>query len=71
MRGVRMNNIGHQLKKMRLNREIEIEKLAILSGLNTATISAIEEGELDVQVSTLAKISDVLNCSFSIGDVSI
>ncbi|WP_066062473.1 helix-turn-helix domain-containing protein [Neobacillus soli] len=66
-----MNNIGHQLKKMRLNREIEIEKLAILSGLNTATIFAIEEGELDVQVSTLAKISDVLNCSFSIGDVSI
>jgi transcriptional regulator with XRE-family HTH domain len=66
-----MNNIGHQLKKMRLNREIEIEKLALLSGLTTGTIAAIEEGELDVQVSTLAKISDVLNCSFSIGDVSI
>ncbi|MDR7236784.1 helix-turn-helix domain-containing protein [Neobacillus drentensis] len=66
-----MNNIGHQLKKMRLNREIEIEKLALLSGLNAGTIAAIEEGELDVQVSTLAKISDVLNCSFSIGDVSI
>ncbi|MEH7502670.1 helix-turn-helix transcriptional regulator [Neobacillus drentensis] len=66
-----MNNIGHQLKKMRLNREIEIEKLALLSGLNAGTIEAIEEGELDVQVSILAKISDVLNCSFSIGDVSI
>lgn len=66
-----MNNIGHQLKQMRLNREIEIEKLALLSGLNAGTIAAIEEGELDVQVSTLAKISDVLNCSFSIGDVSI
>jgi transcriptional regulator with XRE-family HTH domain len=66
-----MNNIGHQLKKMRLNREIEIEKLALLSGLNAGTIAAIEEGELDVQVSILAKISDVLNCSFSIGDVSI
>ena len=66
-----MNHIGHQLKKMRLNREIEIEKLALLSGLPAGTIAAIEEGELDVQVSTLAKISDVLNCSFSIGDVSI
>jgi transcriptional regulator with XRE-family HTH domain len=66
-----MNNIGHQLKKIRLNREYEIEKLASLSGLNAETIAAIEEGELDVQVSTLAKISDVLNCSFSIGDVSI
>ncbi|MFJ7726367.1 helix-turn-helix domain-containing protein [Neobacillus sp. NPDC097160] len=66
-----MNNIGHQLKKMRVNREIEIEKLALLSGLNAETIAAIEDGELDVQVSTLAKISDVLNCTFSIGDVSI
>ncbi len=66
-----MNNIGHQLKKMRLNREIEIEKLASLSGLTAGTIAAIEEGELDVEVSILAKISDVLNCTFSIGDVSI
>ncbi|WP_312469541.1 helix-turn-helix transcriptional regulator [Neobacillus sp.] len=66
-----MNNIGHQLKKIRLNRELEIEKLAILSGLHAETIAGIEEGELDIQVSTLAKISDALNCTFSIGDVSI
>ncbi|MFJ5714807.1 helix-turn-helix domain-containing protein [Neobacillus sp. NPDC093127] len=66
-----MNNIGHQLKKIRLNREMEIEKLASLSGLHTETIAAIEDGELDVQVSTLAKISEALNCIFSIGDVSI
>ncbi|MGG3467001.1 helix-turn-helix transcriptional regulator [Neobacillus pocheonensis] len=66
-----MNNIGHQLKKIRLNREIEIDKLASLSGLNAETIAAIEEGDLDVQVSILAKISNALNCSFSIGDVSI
>ncbi|MEO2076188.1 MAG: helix-turn-helix transcriptional regulator [Bacillus sp. (in: firmicutes)] len=66
-----MNNIGHQLKKIRVNRELEIETLASLSGLDADLISAIEDGELDIQISTLAKISDVLNCSFSIGDVSI
>ncbi|WP_413299232.1 helix-turn-helix transcriptional regulator [Bacillus sp. 1P10SD] len=66
-----MNNIGHQLKKIRVNREIEIERLASLSGLDADLITAIEDGELDVQVSTLAKISEALNCSFSIGDVSI
>jgi predicted transcriptional regulator len=66
-----MNNIGHQLKKIRVNREIEIEKLASLSGLDADLITAIEDGELDVQISTLAKISEALNCSFSIGDVSI
>ncbi|MDR6123235.1 helix-turn-helix transcriptional regulator [Neobacillus drentensis] len=66
-----MNNIGHQLKKIRVNREIEIERLASLSGLDADLITAIEDGELDVQISTLAKISEALNCSFSIGDVSI
>jgi transcriptional regulator with XRE-family HTH domain len=66
-----MNNIGHQLKKIRVNRELEVETLASLSGLDADLISAIEDGELDVQISTLAKISEALNCSFSIGDVSI
>ncbi|HLO11642.1 MAG TPA: helix-turn-helix transcriptional regulator [Pseudoneobacillus sp.] len=66
-----MNNIGHQLKKIRVNREIEIERLASLSGLDADLITAIEDGDLDVQISTLAKISEALNCSFSIGDVSI
>lgn len=66
-----MNNIGLQLKNIRNNRELEIENLAVLSGIHADTISAIEAGELDVQISTLAKLSDVLNCSFSIGDVSI
>jgi transcriptional regulator with XRE-family HTH domain len=66
-----MNNIGHQLKKIRVNREIEIERLASLSGLDADLITGIEDGELDVQISTLAKISAALNCSFSIGDVSI
>jgi transcriptional regulator with XRE-family HTH domain len=66
-----MNNIGHQLQKIRTNREMEIENLALLTGINADTLSAIEAGKLDVQISTLAKLSDVLNCSFSIGDVSI
>jgi transcriptional regulator with XRE-family HTH domain len=66
-----MTNIGHQLKKIRLNREMEIEKLASLSGLEAEKISAIEDGEMDVQVSDLYKISDVLRCSFAIGDMSI
>ncbi|MCL6572251.1 MAG: helix-turn-helix transcriptional regulator [Bacillus sp. (in: Bacteria)] len=66
-----MDNIGIQLKKIRLNREMEIDKLAWLSGLNAGTIAAIEEGDLDIQVSILTKISEALNCTFSIGDVSI
>ncbi|MEW9050628.1 MAG: helix-turn-helix transcriptional regulator [Neobacillus sp.] len=66
-----MNHIGLQLQKIRTNRELEIENLALLTGINADTLSAIEEGKLDVQISTLAKLSDVLNCSFSIGDVSI
>lgn len=66
-----MNSIGHQLKKIRLNRELEIEKLAYISGVNSETIAAIEEDTIDVQLSTLAKLSDALRCSFSVGDMSI
>lgn len=66
-----MNTIGHQLKKIRLNREWEIEKVAILSGLSPETVIAIEEDEIDVQVSTLAKLSDALKCAFLVGDMSI
>ncbi|MDP4084101.1 MAG: helix-turn-helix transcriptional regulator [Bacillota bacterium] len=66
-----MDKIGNQLKEARIRQELERERLALLTGLNVETIAAIEEGALDVQISTLYKLSDVLKCSFEIGDISI
>ncbi|MED1472341.1 helix-turn-helix domain-containing protein [Bacillus salipaludis] len=62
-----MNPIGRQLRKIRINREMEREKLALLAGISVETIAAIEEEEMDVQVSALYKLSDALNCTFAIG----
>lgn len=66
-----MHSVGQQLKNIRLNRRMEIEKLAQLSGVTVETIRAIEENKLDVNVSILARLSDILRCTFAIGDISI
>lgn len=67
----RMDKIGSQLKEARIRQELETERLALLTGLNVETITAIEEGTIDAQISTLYKLSDALKCSFEIGDMSI
>ncbi|CAG9620003.1 helix-turn-helix domain-containing protein [Sutcliffiella rhizosphaerae] len=66
-----MNHIATQLKNARTRQDIEVDQLAVLSGLSADTIHAIESGTIDVQVSTLRKLSEVLRCSFSVGDMSI
>lgn len=66
-----VKQIGNQLKNARTRQEIEIDQLAMLTGLPADTIAAIEAGTLDVQVSTLHKLSEVLRCSFAVGDMSI
>jgi predicted transcriptional regulator len=66
-----VNIIGNQLITARTRRGIDQENLALLTGLNVYDIAAIEAGTVDVQVSTLHKLSEALKWSFSIGDVSI
>lgn len=66
-----MKHIANQLKNARTRQDIEIDRLAALTGLPADTIAAIEAGTLDVQISTLSKLSEILRCSFSIGDLSI
>ncbi|WML44298.1 helix-turn-helix transcriptional regulator [Neobacillus sp. PS3-40] len=66
-----MNNIGYQLKQARLKHQMDQEELAFLTDLHVETISAIEEEMVDVQVSILYKLSHVLKCTFSIGDMTI
>ncbi|HJV17876.1 MAG TPA: helix-turn-helix transcriptional regulator [Bacillales bacterium] len=66
-----MHLIGQQLKEARLKKQLNRDELANLTGLKEETIADIEEGKMDTQISTLYKISDVLKCSFVIGDMSI
>jgi transcriptional regulator with XRE-family HTH domain len=66
-----MNNVGQQLKKARIQQVMEHQELASRSGVDLETIKAIEEGRLDVGISTLYQLSRALNWVFTIGDVSI
>lgn len=64
-------NVGEQLRTARVRQDLKIEELAACSGVHIDTIKGIEEGLLDVNLSTLYKLSQALRCSFAIGDMSI
>jgi transcriptional regulator with XRE-family HTH domain len=66
-----MNSIAQQLVKIRTLKGWEVEEFANVVGLDTETITKLEQGLLDPQISILEKITKTLNCSFNIGDVSI
>lgn len=66
-----MNSVAKQLVQMRTLKGWEIEDFAQAVGLDTDTITKLEQGIIDPQLSVLEKITKSLNCSFKIGDVSI
>lgn len=57
-------NISKNIRKYRLNKEMSIQKLAELSGLDNHTIWAIENGHREnPTIDTLTKIANVLYVS--------
>ncbi|WP_442597228.1 helix-turn-helix domain-containing protein [Neobacillus sp. D3-1R] len=66
-----MNTIGKQIVQMRTLRGWDVDQFANVVGLDTETVQNLEKGLLDPQLSILEKITNTLNCSFKIGDVSI
>lgn len=63
--------IAQQVEKMRTLKGLEIEEFANKVGLDTETVSKLEQGLIDPQISILEKITKAYNWSFKIGDVSI
>lgn len=57
--------IGSAVKKIRKEKSVTIEKIAIDTGLSPATISYLENATLkDIKMSTLFKIIDYLKIDF-------
>ena len=52
--------IGREIKQFRLKRDWRQADLATVANLPTRTIGRIERGEVDVRISTLAKIAKAL-----------
>ena len=56
--------INKNLKRIRTNNKLSINKLATLSGINKSTISEIESNKiLNPSTNTLIKLSEALGCS--------
>jgi len=57
-------NISKNIRRYRINKEMSIQKLSELSGLDNHTIWAIENGERkNPTINTLTKIANVLTIS--------
>lgn len=60
-----MDNLGQQLKTLRIRRGLSQRKLAALAGVSNATVSLIEHGRTDPSMGLLKKILDSLGVSFA------
>jgi transcriptional regulator with XRE-family HTH domain len=63
--------IAQQVVNMRKLKGLEIDEFASMAGLDSETVSSLEQGLIDPTISTLEQITRAFNWSFKIGDVSI
>ena len=59
------NQLGGNLKRLRLKNELSQEKLGEISSLHRTYVSSIERGERNVSLENLAKLTRALGCSFN------
>ena len=53
-------NIGEALKKLRVNNNLSMQELATLAEIEKSQIYRIENGKVDVRISTLYLLADTL-----------
>ncbi len=59
------DNIGHKLRKHRKSLHLSLSDLSRLSGVAVPALSHIENGNRDVKLSTLVRLSDALRIDLS------
>ncbi len=57
---------GKQVKKLRLEKGLSQEALALLADLDRTYIPSIEKGERNVSITVIEKIANALNVKISI-----
>jgi transcriptional regulator with XRE-family HTH domain len=58
-----LQKFGRNVRKQRAAAGMTQERLAELAELNVRTIQKIEAGEVNILITTLARIADALKCS--------
>ena len=57
--------IGQRIKKMRIEKGLSQERLALLSDLDRTYIPSIENGKRNISITVLEKLSNALDISVS------
>jgi len=60
------NNIGVALRKLRIDKNLSMQDLATLAEIEKSQIYRIENGKVDVRVSTLAILAETLKVDINI-----
>lgn len=55
-----------QIKQVRKDQKISQRRLSAITGISTQTISRLEQGQEDIQVSTILKILDAFGMSLEL-----
>ncbi|MEY3922341.1 MAG: hypothetical protein RL634_2102 [Bacteroidota bacterium] len=58
-----IKKLGNNIRKIRMDKNLSVEKLSLESGMAYSQISRIELGKRNPTAFTLYKISNSLNCS--------
>src|SRR5690625_7145470 len=60
-----MDDIGKQIKKLRLEREMTLKDVSEKTGLSIGFLSQVERGKSSITLQSISKISDALEVSRS------
>ena len=56
---------GKKIKKLRVQKGLSQEKLALIAGIDRTYIPAIEKGERNISISIIERLADGLNVEIS------
>lgn len=59
-----LRKMGDNIRRVRTTREMSQEKLAELADINARTIRRIEAGEINILITTVARIRKALGCKW-------
>lgn len=60
------SKLGQQIRSLRIDRKYSLRKLAIAADMEHHQLIKIEQGRVDVRLSTLKKIADALDIEISV-----
>lgn len=61
---VELRKLGGNIRRIRVSQEMSQERLAELADINARTLRRIEAGEINILITTVARIRDAMGCKW-------